>query len=69
MDGKNKPRDSARIPKILDAIEIYWIENPDLRLGQILNIMMTHNEFKGDFFFFEDDDLLGELQKENSKGL
>lgn len=29
-------RDAERIPKILAALGEYWMNNPDLRLGQIM---------------------------------
>jgi uncharacterized protein YihD (DUF1040 family) len=29
-------RDPTRIDRILDLLRIYWIDNPDMRLGQIV---------------------------------
>ncbi len=52
-------RDPARIPRILEALRLYWEQNPDLRLGQII-----HNaawpDYAGDNVFFMEDDLLEE---------
>lgn len=62
-------RDIKRIPKILDALEIYWERSPDCRLGQILmNIpKLDKPGFYKDCFFYEDDDLLEYLENENHK--
>lgn len=32
-------RDPKRIEKIVDALRKYWVNNPDLRLGQIVSIL------------------------------
>src|SRR5262245_60411451 len=43
-------RDANRIPPILDALRLLWIENSDLRLGQLLiNLAKT-----SDLFYLED---------------
>lgn len=48
-------RDAARIPKTLEALGQLWLENPDLRLGQIMsNASIT--------FYTEDDRALTEIQ-------
>jgi predicted Zn-dependent protease with MMP-like domain len=51
-------RDPDRIPRVLDAIEDYWQEHPDLRLGQLLCILASdagHDD--GDPFHLEDSEL------------
>ncbi len=48
-------RDQARIPKVLTALGELWMNNPDLRLGQIMgNAAIT--------FYTEDDQALKELK-------
>ena len=59
-------RDFNRIDVILNEIEIYWKERPDLRLAQIVsNIAKEHGY--DDVFYFEDNDLLNTLKEKNSK--
>lgn len=49
-------RDAKRIPEILSAIGELWMQNPDLRLGQIMgNASIT--------FYTEDDKALQGLQQ------
>lgn len=48
-------RDAARIPKMLEALGQLWLENPDLRFGQIMS-----NASIG--FYTEDDKALREIQ-------
>lgn len=62
-------RDPNRIPEVLTALGQYWMENPDLRLGQIINNahwkwgqQNEKSKLEGwngdDVFYFEDDDFL-----------
>lgn len=51
-------RDADRIPKVLAALGEYWMNNPDLRLGQIIG-----NASIG--YYTEDDRALTELQRWN----
>jgi len=54
-------RDPKRIDEILTALRVYWLANPDLRLGQIVcNIAY---EWGGDPFHIEDHELLRRLQR------
>lgn len=47
-------RNPDRIPEVLDAVEEYWQEHPDLRLGQLMwKIAGT------DPFHMEDSELMG----------
>lgn len=49
-------RDKNRINKILDKIEAVWINNPDMRLGQIL-VNLAPPRLNNDIFYWEDTDL------------
>jgi len=48
-------RDPARIPLVLEALRIYWEQNPDLRLGQIVSNLAP---FDTALFYLEDATLL-----------
>lgn len=57
-------RDIKRIDKILLALKKYWIDNPDLRLGQIIvNITQCGH----DPFYLEDETLLKHLKGLNNE--
>lgn len=49
-------RDAKRIPETLEELEKVWESNPDLRLGQIFNILQT--KANNDLFYIEDDKLI-----------
>lgn len=54
-------RDTIRIPHVLARLERYWMQNPDLRLGQIVgNIAGTEGQ---DPYFVEDEILAENLEK------
>lgn len=55
-------RNPARIRRILDKVEAVWINNPDLRLGQLL-IDLAPASFHNDIFYLEDDELEVEIDK------
>ena len=59
-------RDPERIPKVLKALEKFWVKRPDLRLGQILCILSANvvgSSYKiTDNFYLEDDKLLEALK-------
>jgi uncharacterized protein YihD (DUF1040 family) len=55
-------RDPNRIYSILRLLETAWALNPDLRLGQIFEILKSYSG-KEDLFYIEDEDL-GQLIKE-----
>lgn len=49
-------RDANRIPKVLSALGELWMNNPDLRLGQIMgNAAIT--------YYTEDDQALQEIER------
>lgn len=65
-------RDRNRINKILDKIEAIWINNPDMRLGQLL-VNLAPLRLNNDIFYWEDTDLEIALDNEidrvlNKKG-
>ena len=55
-------RDPARVPVVLGAIEKYWGQHPELRLGQLL-VNIAKNEYIDSFnvFNLEDDELMRRL--------
>jgi uncharacterized protein YihD (DUF1040 family) len=60
-------RDKERIDEVLESIEEYWRENPDLRLSQIICNVGTENGYGKDPFYMEDSELVESLEKR--KGL
>jgi Ni,Fe-hydrogenase III small subunit len=52
-------RDPSRIPVILKEIERIWLEDPDLRLCQLIGNCYE----SGDIYYKEDDDLLNRLKE------
>ena len=67
IGAERKPRNPTRIPKILDALEIYWEKQPDTRLGQLLMNIAFASGKTLDCFYYEDKDLLEFLEGENHK--
>ena len=47
-------RDPKRIKRICRLLELKWLEEPDMRLGQFLSVHVFG--YKRDIFFQEDDD-------------
>lgn len=65
-------RDPRRIAEVLNELGIYWMNNPDLRLGQIVVIMNSKTPSgvrcgANDPFNTEDDEMLEALHDENNK--
>lgn len=54
------PRDPSRIVPILNELENIWINNPQLRLGQIISNACAQNGI--DIFYVEDDVMLEGLK-------
>lgn len=48
-------RDINRIPLILEKIESLWLKNPDLRLGQLIEILKHKSGESTDLFYLEDE--------------
>lgn len=57
-------RDISRIEIILDKLKIYWLENPDLRLGQIISNLGCQIRGDNDPFYIEDDLMLKAIEEE-----
>jgi len=55
-------RDKNRIPIILKRLEKLWLENPDLRLGQLI---LNKFSFPRDapLYYIEDEDLIENLEE------
>ena len=51
-------RDPSRIIKVLQEIAVYWIERPDLRLGQIISNASSSALNNPDPFYLEEDALI-----------
>lgn len=50
-------RDPARIPEMIKTLEAVWTQNPDWRLGQLIDNMSTS---VGRVVFYIEDDVLYE---------
>lgn len=62
-------RNPTRIQRITEKLRVLWDKNPDLRLGQLVEIIYSKN--KVDKFYAEDDWLetrLNELIEEQKHG-
>lgn len=56
-------RDPKRITEILDLLDQVWSVNPDLRFFQFVEFLKMKISYgMGDYFFFEDDNLIKELK-------
>lgn len=60
-------RDSNRIEIILDKLKIYWLEHPDLRLGQIISNFGYEVRGDNDPFYIEDDIMLNVIEEHLKK--
>lgn len=56
-------RDPNRIESVLAAIRRCWVEQPDLRLGQLLSNCV----YDDNLFYLEDDKLIGRLEAYHSR--
>jgi uncharacterized protein YihD (DUF1040 family) len=52
-------RDPERIPKILEEVEKIWMQNPDLRLGQLINNLGKD----GSIYYLEDEALMKRMRR------
>lgn len=59
-------RDFNRIDKVLKELEIYWKQNPDLRLTQLV-LNFAPDNGKGSPYYYEDNNLLKDLERANGK--
>lgn len=59
-------RDPDRIDEVLDELEDYWKDNPDLRLGQIVgNAALRRGYSYRDPYHMDDNELLTYLKAKN----
>ena len=58
-------RNQERIPEVLEELEEFWKQNPDLRLGQIIANLNYEIMGGNDPFYLEDTDLLELLKQKN----
>lgn len=61
-----RPKD--RIPRILENLEEYWKEHPDLRLGQILSNFSREIRNDSDPYYMEDWEFENLLSEKIEKG-
>jgi uncharacterized protein YihD (DUF1040 family) len=54
-------RDSKRIKEIVNRLANAWLQNPDLRLGQLIVNALPDN-FGNDPFYIKDDELIREIE-------
>ena len=61
-------RDSKRIKQILEKLEEFWNNNPNMRLGQIISncVRAYDGRLNCDPFYLEDEDLIDGLEKLDS---
>ena len=59
-------RNPKRIDTVLEELEEYWKNNPDLRLGQLIFILSSKYNNFDDPFYMEDDELLQTLKEINN---
>lgn len=61
-------RDPNRITEFMSTFQALWQQYPDLRFGQLVEILkIKHN--RGDVFYLEDDSFLKWIQDMLEKGL
>lgn len=60
-------RDKKRINEVLQELEEYWKDNPDLRLAQIIGNAGQENLHGRDPYHMEDEELLSYLQSRNDE--
>lgn len=58
-------RDPNRIETILEALQLTWQQEPDLRLGQLLINITKPQSPCPELFYLEDDELLQYLNQKN----
>jgi uncharacterized protein YihD (DUF1040 family) len=58
-------RDVKRIKPFLEKVEELWMQNPDLRFGQV--IYLIADEIKRDIFFPEEREWFDAIQREIDK--
>lgn len=62
-------RDPARIDEMLALVRTVWLQNPDLRLGQLIIAASKPKEPCPEIFYIEDAQLSKRLRRLVSQGL
>ena len=60
-------RDEKRIQPFLKKFEEVWKQNPDLRFGQLVDILWGDNHSESELFYLEDDEFLEALERFTEK--
>ncbi len=60
-------RDKNRIKPILEKLENYWLQNPDLRLGQIILNVIVPQSSHSEVYYLEDEKFEEKLDEYISK--
>lgn len=60
-------RDPERIDEILEELEKYWKEHPDLRLGQIIGNITQYKCGFRDPYYITDHDMLRAIQRKRER--
>ena len=54
-------RDPKRIPKVLDEVKKTWEKSPDLRLGQLIDAIVSRSPHP--LFYIEDEELIKRIKR------
>ena len=60
-------RDEKRIQPFLKKFEEVWKQNPDLRFGQLVDILQGENHPESELFYLEDEEFLEALERFTEK--
>lgn len=56
-------KDTKRIPIIMKAVQELWENNPDLRFGQLVNLISVADTGEAKALFYMEDDVLAKKLK------
>lgn len=56
-------RDIKRINPIIKRLEKFWLENPDLRIGQLIMVITRTGETNPKLFNMEDEEFIEKLEE------
>lgn len=54
LNDTGEERDPERIAEIIEQLEIYWENNPDLRISQIISNIAQENNLGKDPYYMSD---------------
>jgi uncharacterized protein YihD (DUF1040 family) len=57
-------RDEERILRLVAALQLYWVDNPDLRLAQIVGNVAQQRGYGTDPYYMEDREIERFLREE-----